>query len=445
MIARISACFLLGVLTVAAQQAPLKNEVQGVFPDAKALYVDLHEHPELSSHEERTATLLAGKLRALGYEVTEHVGGTGIVAILKNGPGPTVMLRTELDALPVLEQTGLPFASKVVSKDEAGHDVPVMHACGHDLHMSALFGTAEIMSTSKNTWHGTLMLVGQPAEETISGAKKMLADGLFTHFPKPDVAVALHDTNENPAGEVGYVPGIFNTSADSIKVTLYGRGGHGSRPDVTIDPVLMAASIVVRLQSIVAREIKPGNVAVVTVGYIHAGMKNNIIPDDAEMGLTLRSRDPKIRARLVAAVERIVKAEAEASGAEKMPLIEHPEETAAVYNDPVLAEHLRPVLEAALGKENVVKNEATMGSEDFAAYVNAGVTSFYFQIGASDPEKLAAAKAEGKLPPGPHSSKFAPVLDPSLNAGITAEVAVLRSLLQGTPADIAKFTEHKGQ
>ncbi len=350
MIVRIAGSFLLSVLVVSAQQAPLKGEVQNVFPDAKALYVDLHEHPELSSHEERTASLLAGRLRALGYEVTEHVGGTGIVGILKNGAGPTVMLRTELDALPVLEQTGLPFASKVQAKDDAGHDVPVMHACGHDLHMSAFYGTAEIMARSKNTWHGTLMLVGQPAEETISGAKGMLADGLFTRFTKPDVAIALHDSNEFEAGKVGYIPGIFNTAADSIRISVFGRGGHGSRPDLTVDPVLIAASIAVRLQSIVAREIKPGDVAVVTVGYIRGGMKNNIIPDEAEMGLTLRSRDPKVRAHLVNAVERIAKAEAEAAGAEKMPRIEHPEETAAVYNDPVLAAHSVPVLEAALGK-----------------------------------------------------------------------------------------------
>ncbi|WP_228370761.1 amidohydrolase [Candidatus Korobacter versatilis] len=414
-----------------------------MFPEAKALYVDLHEHPELSSHEERTASVLAGKLRALGYEVTEHVGGTGIVAILKNGAGPTVMLRTELDALPVLEQTGLPFASKVQAKDGAGHDVPVMHACGHDLHMSALFGTAEIMAKAKNTWQGTLMLVGQPAEETISGAKRMLADGLFTRFPKPDVAVALHDANEYSAGQVGYVPGFFNASADSIRITVYGRGGHGSRPDVTIDPVLIAASITVRLQSIVAREIKPGVAAVVTVGYIHAGTKGNIIPDEAEMGLTLRARDPKVRAHLVAAVERVAKAEAEAAGVETMPKLENFESTPSVYNDKMLAAHIVPVLDAALGKGNVAENEPIMGSEDFAEYVNAGVPGFYFQIGASDPEKLAAAKAQGKLPPGPHSSKFAPVLDSSLNAGITAEVAVLRNLLQGTPADVKNFTEHK--
>jgi amidohydrolase len=445
MILRIAAMIAMGTLTLAAQQSALKSEVETVYPDAKTLYVDLHEHPELSSHEERTAALLAGKWRALGYDVTEHVGGTGIVGVLKNGAGPTVMLRTELDALPVEEQTGLPFASKVRAKDDGGHDVPVMHACGHDLHMSALYGTAEIMAKSKDTWHGTLILVGQPAEETISGAKRMLADGLFTRFPKPDVAIAMHDDGDYPAGQIAYVPQAFNASSDAIRITVYGRGGHGARPEDTIDPVLIAASITVRLQSIVAREIHPGDPAVITVGYIHAGTKNNIIPDTAEMGLTLRARNPKVREHLIAAVERVAKAEAEAAGAEKTPLIEHPESTPVVYNDLALAQHLRPALDEAVGKENVVIREPIMGSEDFAEYVSAGVPGFYFDVGASDPQKVAAEKAGGPRLPQVHSSRFAPVLDPTLHAGIEAQVAILRNLLQGSPADVAKFTEHKGQ
>jgi hippurate hydrolase len=445
MILRIAIVLAMAVLTASAQQIALKSQVDAVYPEAKTLYVDLHEHPELSSHEERTAALLAGKWRALGFEVTEHVGGTGIVGILKNGAGPIVMLRTELDALPVEEQTGLSFASKVHAKDDSGRDVPVMHACGHDLHMSALFATAAIMAKSKDTWHGTLMLVGQPAEETISGAKRMLADGLFTRFPKPDIAVALHDDGGYPAGQIAYVPQVFSASSDAIRITIYGRGGHGARPEVTIDPVLIAASVTVRLQSIVGREIRPGDAAVVTVGYIHAGTKNNIIPDTAEMGLTLRARDAKVRQHLIAAVERIAKAEAEAAGAEKMPLIEHPESTASVYNDSSLAQHLRPVLEDAVGKDNVVIGEPVMSSEDFSEFVNAGVPGFYFMVGASDPQKLAVSKAGGPPVPREHSSKFAPVLDPALHSGIEAEVAVLRNLLQGNSADVTKFTERKGQ
>ena len=287
--------------------------MQTVYPDAHALYLDLHQNPELSSHETQTAEKLAGRLRDLGYTVTEHVGGTGVVAILKNGAGPTVMLRTELDALPVEEKTGLPYASKVHTKDDSGREVGVMHACGHDVHMASLFGTAAIMAHSKNTWHGTLILIGQPAEETISGAKRMIEDGLMTRFPKPDVAVALHVGNKLPAGKVGVGPGYRFSNADSLRITIYGKGGHGSMPNSTIDPIVIAARIVVTLQTIVSREVKPGEVAVVTVGYIQAGTKNNIIPDHAELGLTVRSYKPEVRKQVLAAIERITKAEANAA------------------------------------------------------------------------------------------------------------------------------------
>src|SRR5579863_5546354 len=277
---------LLGLLTASSAfaQAPSSKEVDGVYPDAHALYLDLHQNPELSAHEVLTAAKLTGRLRGLGYQVTEHVGGTGIVAILKNGEGPTVMLRTELDALPVEEKTGLPYASKVHAKDDAGHDVPVMHACGHDLHMAALLGTAEIMAHSKNTWHGTLTLIGQPAEETIGGAEGMIRAGLFTRFPKPDAIVALHVGNNFPAGVVAITPGTYNTNSDSVRITIYGKGGHGAMPQSTVDPIVIAARTILALQTIVSREIKPGEMAVVTVGYIQAGTKNNIIPDHAEMG-----------------------------------------------------------------------------------------------------------------------------------------------------------------
>lgn len=310
---------LLGV-NASAQNTPLDKQVSSVLPDAQTLYLDLHQHPELSSHEMRTAAELATRLRTLGYEVTEHVGGTGVVGILKNGPGPTVMLRTELDALPVEEKTGLPYASKVRTKDDSGRDVGVMHACGHDVHMAALWGTAAIMARNKESWHGTLMLIGQPAEETITGADRMIKDGLFTRFPKPDIGIALHDTNNLPVGKVGITPGYAKATADSIRITVYGKGGHGAQPQTTVDPVLIAARIAVTLQSIVAREIKPGDAAVITVGYIQAGTKNNIIPDDAQMGLTVRSYKPEVRQHLLAAIERVAKGEAMAAGAEKMPL-----------------------------------------------------------------------------------------------------------------------------
>src|SRR6202167_3444279 len=344
---------VVSLAAVACAQAPSAQEVDAVYPDAHALYLDIHENPELSSHETQTAAKLAGRLRGLGYEVTEHVGGTGIVAIMKNGAGPTVMLRTELDALPVEEKTGLSYASKVHAKDDAGHDVPVMHACGHELHMASILGTAEIMARSKDSWHGTLMLIGQPAEETISGAEAMIRDGLFTRFPKPDVAVALHVGNALPAGMASITPGVYNTNADSVRITIYGKGGHGAMPNTAIDPIVIAARTILALQTIVSREVRPGEMAVVTVGYIQAGTKNNIIPDHADMGLTIRTRKDDVRKQILAAITRITKAESVAAGAPREPLIDRYEGADLVYNNPALAERLRAPLEAALGKDKV--------------------------------------------------------------------------------------------
>ena len=343
---------LLASLTACAgaQMTPSSREIEAVYPDAYALYLDLHQNPELSGHETETAAKLAARLRALGYDVTEHVGGTGIVAILKNGAGPTIMLRTELDALPVEEKTGLPYASRVRTKDNSGRDVPVMHACGHDLHMSTLIATAAIMAHSRETWRGTLLLIGQPAEESISGAKMMLADGFLARFPKPDVGIALHVGNELPAGKVGVGAGYRYANADSLRITIFGKGGHGAAPDTTIDPVVIAARTVVALQTIVAREVKPGEPAVVTVGYIQAGTKNNIIPDQAELGLTVRTYKPEIRKQVLAAIARIAEAEAAAAGAQRQPAVEHYEGTDAVYNDPALAERLQGVLEPGSGE-----------------------------------------------------------------------------------------------
>jgi hippurate hydrolase len=424
------ALLVVSLSAVVGAQAPSTKEVENAYPEAHALYLDIHQNPELSSHEVQTAAKLAGRLRGLGYEVTEHVGGTGIVAILKNGAGPTVMLRTELDALPVEEKTGLAYASKVRTKDDAGQDVPIMHACGHDLHMAAILGTATIMAHSKNTWHGTLMLIGQPAEETIGGAKGMIADGLLTRFPKPDVAVALHVGNLLPAGKVGIVPGIYNTNADSLRITIYGKGGHGAAPHTAIDPIVIAARTILALQTITSREVKPGEMAIVTVGYIHAGTKNNIIPDQAELGLTVRTRNAEVRKQVLAAIARITKAEAEAAGAPRAPSLDHYESTDLVYNDPALAERLRGTLELALGKDNVVMEEPIAASEDFSYYVAQGIPGFYFSLGGADPEKFAQAKAAGTMLPSNHSPLFAPDVDPALRTGMEAEVAVLRDLLK---------------
>jgi hippurate hydrolase len=426
--------FLVLALTVSgyAQTVATSKEVETVYPAAHDLYIDLHQTPELSSHETQTASKLAARLRSLGYEVTERVGGTGVVAILKNGAGPTVMLRTELDALPVEEKTGLPYASKVHAQDDSGRDVPVMHACGHDLHMAALVGTADIMAHSKQSWHGTLMLIGQPAEETISGAKRMIDDGLFTRFPKPSVGVALHVANDLPAGQLGITPGIYNTNADSLRITIYGKGGHGAAPHQTIDPIVIAARTILALQTIVSREVKPGQMAVVTVGYIRAGTKNNIIPDQAELGLTVRTYKEDVRKQVLAAITRIAKAEALAGGSQREPLIEHYESTDSVFNDPALAERLRTPLEAVLGKQNVITTEPITPSEDYAFFVEQGIPSLYMSLGGAEPQKYAESKNGGTMLPSNHSPYFAPDVDPALHAGIKAEVAVLRNLLNGT-------------
>ena len=424
-------------------QAPTAKEVENVYPDAHALYLDLHQNPELSTHETQTAAKLAARLRSAGYDVTEHLGGTGIVAILKNGAGPTIMLRTELDALPVEEKTGLSYASKVRAKDDAGRDVPVMHACGHDVHMASLWGTAEVMAHSKDTWHGTLMLIGQPAEETISGAEGMIRDGLFTRYPKPDVAVALHVGNELPAGMVAITPGVYNTNSDSIRITIYGKGGHGASPHTTVDPIVIAARTVLTLQTITSREVKPGELAIVTVGYLHAGTKNNIIPDQAEMGLTVRTFKSDVRQQILAAITRITKAEAAAAGAPREPSIDRYEGTDSVYNDPALAQRLRAPLEAALGKDKVVIGEPITPSEDFSYFVEQGIPGFYFSLGGADPEKFAQARAAGTHLPSNHSPLFAPDVDPALHTGITAEVAVLRSLLNTSADDLHKLTAEK--
>jgi len=404
-------------------------EADAVYGKAYALYVDLHQHPELSGAETATAAKLAGQLRALGYTVTERIGGTGVVAVLLNGAGKTILLRTELDALPVEEATGLPFASKVHAKDPSGRDVAVGHMCGHDVHMSALVATASIMAQRKDAWHGTLVLIGQPAEETISGAEKMVKDGLFTRFPRPDALLALHVMNDLPAGQVGVVEGAYSSNADSLRITIYGKGGHGSAPHTTVDPIVIAARTVVSLQTIVAREVKPGEFAVVTVGYVNAGTKNNIIPDQAELGLTVRTHSGQVRTQILNAITRIANAEAQAGNAARAPLIERYEATDAVYNDPGLTRRLHQSLATALGADHVVKGEPITASEDFSVFIEQGIPGFYLTLGGADPQKFAEARANGTSLPSNHSPLFAPDVDPALHTAINAEVAMLRDLL----------------
>jgi amidohydrolase len=412
----------------AASVAPTAPAAADLDPGLVALYIDLHRNPELSLHEEKTAAKLAQRLRSLGFEVTTGVGGTGVVGVLRNGAGPTVMLRTELDALPVEEKTGLPYASTVKTRNEAGVEVPVMHACGHDVHMTVWSGTAVRMAQARGSWHGTLVLIAQPAEEVVKGARAMLADGLFTRFPKPDFVVALHDSPKLEAGKVGVISGFSQASSDSVDVTIYGKGGHGAMPHTTIDPVLIAARTVVAWQSIVSREKDPLEPAVVTVGSIHGGTKHNIIPDEVKLQLTVRTYKAEVRQRVLAAITRIARAEAAAAGAPREPTVAVVEGTAANYNDPKLTARVAEALRRRLGAENVVEVQPEMTSEDFSQYGLAGVPAMMFRLGAAEPQALAKATAAGTDLPSLHSALFAPDRDPTLRTGVAAETAVLLDL-----------------
>jgi amidohydrolase len=410
--------------------AGIRDDVDALYPQMEALYRDLHEHPELSTLETRTAATLADRLKELGYQVTTGVGGTGLVAVLKNGGGPTVALRVELDALPVVENTGLPFASRVRTRDTSGAEVGVMHACGHDAHMAAWIGTATLMARNREAWRGTLVLVGQPAEEVGVGAKAMMADGLMQRFPKPDFALAIHDDARRLAGEIGLGAGPMLTNADSLDMTVYGRGGHGARPEATIDPVLIAARIVVTLQSVVAREMSPLDPTVITVGSIHGGTKYNIIPDEVRLQLTVRSFTEPVRMKLLAAIERIAKAEAQAAGAEKLPTIKRTIVAQAMVNDPALTARLHKALVRVLGTDQVKDAKPEMVSEDFTEWGLAGVPSVMMRIGAVPRDRYEAAMKNDSPLPSLHSSQFAPDAEPTIKAAIAAEVLALRELMK---------------
>jgi hippurate hydrolase len=416
-------------VSLAAQRA-LVPEVDAIYADVEALYKDLHRNPELAFQETQTAAKLSARLEALGFEVTAGVGKTGIVAIMRNGAGPTVMLRTELDALPVAEKTGLPFASTVTTKSAAGQVVPVMHACGHDIHMSAWAGTARIMAEHKDRWRGTLMLVGQPAEEGLAGAAAMLQDGLFTRFPRPDFALSFHDDDTMPAGTIGYRAGLFRAMSDRVEITVYGRGGHAAMPHNTIDPVVLAARIVLSLQTIVSRENNPSDPAVITVGSIHGGTQGNIIPDEVKLELSVRTLTPQVRTRTLAAIRRIAKGEADAAGAPREPLVTAPAVAPPpVVNDAALITRLAGALKTALG-ENVVEMPAKMTSEDFAQYGRAGVPIALLHIGAVNRAKLEESRRTGIPVPAPHSPEWAPDFEPTIKGAIRAEVAALLELLR---------------
>lgn len=437
------ACGLLAALPLWAQNgAGISASAEGQLPSLTETYKQLHRNPELSHHEDKTSAYLAAELRKAGYKVTEHVGkyqdGTqafGIVAILENGHGPRLLVRTDMDALPVEEKTGLDYASKVRATNPQGQDVGVMHACGHDIHMTVLLGMAREMAERKSQWHGTLMLIGQPSEETIDGARAMLADGLYERFGRPDFVLSEHDDATNAAGSIALKGGPLLASSTSIDVVMRGIGAHGSAPENGKDPILMAAEFVVLAQSIVSRQVDPQQPAVLTVGTIHGGAKRNIIPEEVTMGLTLRTYSDKERDQIIAAVRRTAEGVAIGYGvpADRMPIVtvSQTEMTPATYNDPALAERLRAVAVATMGADRVAQAESVMGSEDVGLFsLDGQIPAVMFRLGAADPVKLEHAREAGVPLPGPHSPLFAPVYGPTITTGVTAMTAMALDLLK---------------
>lgn len=431
-------CLLSSVLWArAADDARdfVAHKLAADYPALDALYKHLHTHPELSLMEENTAARIAVELRAVGYTVTEKFGGTGIVGVLANGPGPTVYFRTDLDGLPVAEETGLPYASTTRVTNLAGQEVGVMQACGHDIHMTIFTGTARMLAAMKDRWSGTAVFIGQPAEEIGVGARAMLAAGLYRKFPRPDYVVAVHDSATLPAGTVGILEGYVMANVDSVDITVRGRGGHGAYPHATIDPVVLAARIVLTLQTIVSRETRPVEPAVVTVGSIHGGTKHNIIPNEVKLQLTLRSYSDNVRQHTIAAIRRICRGEAIAAGLpdDLMPVISIKEDefTPATYNDPALTRRVRGALVNWLGADNVTAIDPEMGGEDFSQFGRTveKVPICLFRVGAVDPALVAESRRTGVPLPSLHSSKFAPLPEPTIKTGVTALTAAALDLL----------------
>jgi amidohydrolase len=407
-------------MSVATASDSVLRGLHNALDDLEALYKDIHSHPELSLQEKRTAQLAAERLKAADFEVTEGVGGTGVVGLLKNGDGATVMLRADMDALPVKEATGLSYASTVIATDADGNETPVMHACGHDMHVTWLAGASALLAGAKDAWHGTLMAVFQPAEEVAVGAQAMIDDGLFKRFPKPDVVLGQH-VMPMSAGTIASKSGVVTSAGDSFEIRLFGRGAHGSMPQASIDPVVMAASTVLRLQTIVSREVGPSDAAVVTVGALQAGTKENVIPDDAVIKLNVRTFDEAVRQRVLDAIKRIVNAESEASGAPEPPQITPLDRYDLVRNDDQATQRVRVAFQAHFGDHRVVHTGPASASEDFGSFgVEWHVPSVFWFIGGVDPETYAKAEREGKLSeiPTNHNPKFAPVIHPTLETGV---------------------------
>jgi amidohydrolase len=409
----------------------IEKSVNDDLSQLKDIYEDIHRHPELSYQEERTATKLAGVMRELGYEVTENVGGKGIVCVMKNGDGPTLLIRTDMDALPVTEQTGLPYASEVRTRDKNGNDVGVMHACGHDMHMTCWLGTAKVMAGLKDHWHGTLVFIGQPAEEVGGGARKMLEDGLFRRFPRPDYGLALHCHSSTGYGDVAYTEGQALANVDSVDITVRGKGGHGSAPQTTIDPIVLAARIILDLQMLVSRENNPSDPAVITVGSIHGGTKHNIIPSEVKLQLTVRTTKDSVRKNILEGIARIAKADAVGARApEPIVHIDPGEFTPALVNHTELTQKTVALFRELLGNDHVRALPPSMGGEDFSRYGREGVPIFMYSLGTVDPRRAAESRREGATPlPSLHSDKYYPVPEPSIRMGVlTMSMAALNVL-----------------
>jgi hippurate hydrolase len=437
----VAAALAVPAFSVNAQQLSLDAMIDRDIASWLTTYRNLHAAPELSHREEKTSAFVAAELRKLGFTVTERIGkfqnpqwtGYGLVAVLKNGPGPAVLVRTELDALPVEEKTGLPYASQVKTKNDAGVEVNVMHACGHDMHMTSFLGTARILTELKERWSGTLIMLGQPSEETGDGARAMLSDNLYTTIPKPDFAIALHDKPELETGKIGYTPAYAMASSTSVDVKIRGIGGHGSAPENTKDPVVVAAQVVMALQTIVSRENSPLDPAVVTVGSIHGGTRYNIIPDEVNLQLTVRTYKEEVRQRMLASIERIVKGVAATAGIpeDRAPTVKVAEGAGALYNDPKLVERLAGAFKQALGEQNVVQVPPIMASEDFGEFsLDHKIPTTMFWLGASDPAKLKASRQSGVPLPGLHSALFTPVPETTLRTGVKAMTSAVLELMK---------------
>src|SRR5438552_8245961 len=435
---------ILAAGSIFAQEQPVEKIAKGELPSLLAIYKDIHSHPELSTREEKTSALVAKELRATGCEVTENFGKYdnpnlkcyGVIGIMKNGPGPTVMVRTDMDALPVEEDTGLPYASKVTTKDDNGREVHVMHACGHDAHMSAFVGTARALQRLRDQWSGTIMFIGQPAEEAVGGARAMLKAGLYNRFGKPDFALGFHDKADLQTGHIAVTPGYTYANVDSVDVTVRGIGGHGAYPHKTKDPIVLAAEMINAWQTIASRENNPLDPIVVTVGSIHGGTKHNIIPDEVKMQLTVRTYKSEVRDRVLAAIDQIAKGIAAAAGVppERAPIVKILQDqfTPATYNNPELTKRLVAVWRKVLGPENVGIVDPTMGGEDFSEYSlpDHSIPAVDFHIGAVDPVKIADSKKNGTPLPSLHSSKFAPVPEPTIRVGIIGMTSAVLELMK---------------